>query len=338
MKYRKLGRTGLMVSCIGFGGIPLAGLNEEEASRVLNTTLDAGINFIDTARGYRQSEALIGKSISKRRSEFILATKTKARNKQKIMEELETSLSFLKTEKIDLYQIHYVNKDDELSGVLSKGGALDVLKSIREKGTINYIGITGHDAGVLLKAAKTGEFDTVQGAFSYIEKDQKIIDLINYCAENDIGFIVQKPLAGGAITSARAALKWILNHPVSTIIPGMLSVNQVIENAKVGDLEIKLTDDEVEELDKTVRNLDKYFCRRCYYCHDSCPEGIRIGVVLEFFGKARIPENLSLMRQWYKGMEVNASRCTACGLCLKECPYELPIIDMLREAHELLSV
>ncbi|MGQ9617201.1 MAG: aldo/keto reductase [Spirochaetota bacterium] len=337
MKYRKLGRTGLNVSCIGFGGIPLAGLDEEDASRVLNATLDAGINFIDTARGYRQSETLIGKSISERRSEFILATKTKARDKQKILEELETSLSCLRTERIDLYQIHYVNKVDELSGVLSKRGALEVLKSIREKGTIRYIGITGHDARVLLKAAQTGEFDTVQGAFSYIENDQKIIDLINYCAENDIGFIVQKPLAGGAITSTRAGLKWILNYPVSTVIPGMLSTNQVMENAEVGDMDLKFTDGEKMELDTIARNLDRYFCRRCYYCHDSCPEGIRIGVVLEFFGKAKIPENLSLMQKWYNGMEVNASRCTACGLCLQECPYELPIIDMLREAHELLK-
>lgn len=337
MKYRKLGRTGLNVSYIGFGGIPLAGLDEEDASRVLNATLDAGINFIDTARGYRQSETLIGKSISNRRSEFILATKTKARDKQKILEELETSLSCLRTERIDLYQIHYVNKVDELSGVLSKGGALEVLKSIREKGTIRYIGITGHDARVLLKAAQTGEFDTVQGAFSYIEKNQKIIDLINYCAENDIGFIVQKPLAGGAITSVRAGLKWILNYPVSTVIPGMLSTNQVMENAEVGDMDLKLTDGEKMELDTIARNLDRYFCRRCYYCHDSCPEGIRIGVVLEFFGKAKISENLSLMQKWYNGMEVNASRCTACGLCLQECPYELPIIDMLREAHELLK-
>ncbi|MBA7692779.1 hypothetical protein ES703_101347 [subsurface metagenome] len=142
------------------------------------------------------------------------------------MEELETSLGNLKTETIDLYQIHYVNTDSELEDILSDQGALKVLKKIREKGIIEFIGITGHNPAVLLDAAKTGEFDTVQGAFSYIEKPQGAIDLISYCSSNDIGFIDQKPLAGGALIHAASALKWILQHPVSTVIPGMVSKEQ----------------------------------------------------------------------------------------------------------------
>ena len=180
MKYRKLGRTDLKVSCIGFGALPLPGLNEEEARVVVNTALNRGVNFIDTARGYRESEELLGKAVAERRDEFYLATKTKARREKQIMEELETSLGHLKTETIDLYQIHYVNTGSELEDILSDQGALKVLKKIREKGVIKFIGITGHIPAVLLDAAKTGEFDTVQGAFSYIEKPQGAIDLISY--------------------------------------------------------------------------------------------------------------------------------------------------------------
>lgn len=337
MKYRKLGRTDLKVSCIGFGALPLPGLNEEEARVVVNTALDRGVNFIDTARGYRESEELLGKAVAERRDEFYLATKTKTRREKQIMEELETSLGHLKTETIDLYQIHFVNTGNELEDILSDQGALKVLKKIREKGIIEFIGITGHNPAVLLDAAKTGEFDTVQGAFSYIEKPQGAIDLISYCSSNDIGFIDQKPLAGGALIHAASALKWILQHPVSTVIPGMVSKEQVMENTGIADGEYTLSEREKEELDDVVKGLDKDFCRRCYYCHPACPEKIRIGVILEFAGKARFPENHDVLSRWYGGFEINALNCTECGLCLAECPYELTIIDMLKKAHAILQ-
>ena len=334
---RRLGRTGLEVSCVGIGCLPLPGLNEQEASAVLNESLDLGVDFIDTARGYRESEALIGAAVSNRRREYCLATKTRARSEEPIMEELHTSLNNLRTESIDLYQIHYVNTHDELSAVLKKGGPLDVFKKLRNEGIIRFIGITGHSAPVMLEAAKTEEFDTVQAAFSYIEKGQDIFDLIHYCNDHDIGFIDQKPLAGGALTSAPAALKWILQYPVSVVIPGMVTVDQVRENIRISGEDFSLSDDEKRALERITSELDKNFCRRCYYCHPACPENIRIGVVLEFYGKARYPENLELSRRCYAGMEKTAADCTECGNCLSECPYELPIIDMLKEAHALLA-
>jgi predicted aldo/keto reductase-like oxidoreductase len=336
MLYRKLGRTKLMVSCIGFGGLPLAGLDEEGADSVLHTALDCGINFIDTARGYRASESLIGQAISGRRKEYYIATKTKARDENSIMQELEKSLENLKTDTLDLYQVHYVNTLDELKHVLARHGALSVLQKLRREGVIRFIGITAHDARVLLDAAQTGMFDSVQGAFSYVERTRQMLDLIRYCEESSIGFIVQKPLAGGAIEKAGAGLKWILRHPVSTVIPGMISMKQVLENTGVADGDLTLTADEREELDAIAGRLDNYFCRRCYYCHPVCPENIRIGVILEFYGKAQYPENLALLRQWYGGFSINAHNCTECGLCLQECPYGLPIIDMLKASHALL--
>jgi len=337
MQYRKLGRTDLFISCIGFGGIPLAILKKEQATAVLNSALDLGINFIDTARGYRESEELIGKAVSKRRGDYYLATKSSARKEGSIMEELNTSLKNLRTDMIDLYQIHYVNREDELSNVLKKGGALDVFKKLREEGIIKFIGITGHNCAVLFDAVRTGEFDTIQGAFSYIEKEQRVIDLIHYCSSNNIGFIAQKPLAGGAIICAASGLKWILQYPVSTVIPGVVSVSQVQQNTAVADESYSLSEEEMNELDELVRQLAKNFCRRCYYCHSVCPERIRIGAILEFYGKAKFPENLALSRRWYRGLKINSLNCTGCGLCEPECPYELPIVDMLKEAHELLK-
>ncbi|MBN2324190.1 MAG: aldo/keto reductase [Spirochaetes bacterium] len=337
MEYRTLGRTGIRTSCIGFGGIPLTGLNGEEALGVLTAALSSGINFIDTARGYKESEELIGRSIADRRDEYCLATKTKVRGKDSILTEFETSVAKLKTDVIDLYQIHYVNTKEDLQGVLAPGGALSVFRRLQREGTVRYVGITGHNPAVLKAAAETGEFDTVQGAFSYIEKGEEVIRLIRYCKENGIGFIAQKPLAGGALLPAEAALRFILGHPVSVVIPGMLSVEQVEENSRAGDGRVTLTAREEEALEAVASGLGSRFCRRCYYCQPACPQNIRVGVILEFLGKAERPENLSLMRRWYAGMPIKASECTECGLCLPECPYELPIVEMLKEAHELLG-
>jgi predicted aldo/keto reductase-like oxidoreductase len=337
MEYRTLGRTGINTSCIGFGGIPLTGLNGDEAFRVLTAVLDRGINFIDTARGYKESEELIGNSIADRRDEYCLATKTKVRDEDSILKEFEISTAKLKTDFIDLYQIHYVNTKEDLSGVMAPAGALSVIRRLQREGGVRYIGITGHSPAILRKAAETGEFDSVQGAFSYIEKGDEVLRLIRYCKENDIGFIAQKPLAGGSLLPAQAALRFILGYPVSVVIPGMLSVEQVEENSHAGDGRFTLTAQEERALEAVTVGLGSRFCRRCYYCQPACPQNIRIGVILEFLGKARRPENLALMRRWYAGMAINASECTECGLCLAECPYELPIVDMLKEAHELLG-
>jgi predicted aldo/keto reductase-like oxidoreductase len=337
MEYRSLGRTGINTSCIGFGGIPLTGLNGDEAFRVLTAVLDRGINFIDTARGYKESEELIGNSIADRRDEYCLATKTKVRDEDSILKEFEISTAKLKTDVIDLYQIHYVNTKEDLSGVMAPAGALSVIRRLQREGGVRYIGITGHSPAILRKAAETGEFDSVQGAFSYIEKGDEVLRLIRYCKENDIGFIAQKPLAGGSLLPAQAALRFILGYPVSVVIPGMLSVEQVEENSHAGDGRFTLTAQEERALEAVTVGLGSRFCRRCYYCQPACPQNIRIGVILEFLGKARRPENLALMRRWYAGMAINASECTECGLCLAECPYELPIVDMLKEAHELLG-
>jgi predicted aldo/keto reductase-like oxidoreductase len=337
MQQRRLGRTGKMVSCIGFGGIPIRGLHREEASRVLNAVLDSGMNFIDTARSYGESEKLIGESISERRGEYFLATKTRGKDETEILRQFEKSIDCLRTDTIDLYQLHYINTLEELTLIMKNGAAFDVIKRLQAEGMVRYIGITGHDSEVLLEAAKTGAFDTVQGAFSFVEKDKKVIDLIRYCEQNDIGFIVQKPLAGGAITCAAAGLKWILRHSVSVAIPGMLSVAQVVENANAGEGGFELTGEERGELEAVASRLTDNYCRRCNYCHQVCPERIRIGVILEFYGKAKLPENFALMQRLYNGLEVHASDCTECGLCLSECPYQLPIVNMLREAHALLK-
>jgi predicted aldo/keto reductase-like oxidoreductase len=99
----------------------------------------------------------------------------------------------------------------------------------------------------------------------------------------------------------------------------------------------ELTDAEHNDLETIAARLTDNYCRRCSYCHPVCPENIRIGVILEFYGKAMLPETFALMQRLYTGLEVHATECTECGHCLPECPYNLPIVDMLKEAHELFK-
>jgi hypothetical protein len=117
----------------------------------------------------------------------------------------------------------------------------------------------------------------------------------------------------------------------------MVTPAQVAANTEAADGPYTISEEERSALDAIAASLEGKFCRRCYYCHPACPENIRIGVILEFYEKAKIPENRALSQRWYRGYAINASNCTGCGSCLPECPYGLPIVDMLKEAHETLG-
>ena len=169
MEKRRLGRTGMEVTCIGFGALPMQRCTMEEAGEVLHKALDSGINFIDTARAYTDSEEKIGRHISSRRSEYYLATKSLKRTKEGMAKDIDLSLRLLKTDYIDLYQIHNVKKREEYEQAMGPGGALEALKEAQQAGKIRFIGITGHDYDLLVEGIKTNEFATVQAPFNAVE-------------------------------------------------------------------------------------------------------------------------------------------------------------------------
>ncbi len=335
MEVRKLGKTGLEVSVIGFGGIPIQRVSFEEAAVLVNKALDLGINFFDTARGYTDSEAKMGAVLRKRRSEAVIATKSMARTKEEMAADIRKSLETLGVDFIDLYQVHNVRDHSTFERVLAPDGAFAALQEAKREGLVKHIGITGHVKSVLLEALKIREFETVQFPFNAVENEgvQKLLQLAEM---NGVGTIIMKPLAGGALKNSDLALRYLLEYPVSTVIPGMDSVDQVERNVAVGDNPLPLSPSERELLMKEAGQLGKTFCRRCEYCQP-CPQGINIPMVLLLDGYYLRYDLKEWARERYRSLEVKVEACADCGECEEKCPYNLPIRQMLRDAASRLT-
>jgi predicted aldo/keto reductase-like oxidoreductase len=336
MEKRRLGKTNLEVSVIGFGGIPIQRVDEDLAIKLLKESYSKGINFIDTARGYNQSEELIGTAVEKiGRENFIIATKSMKRDYIGMKEDVEISLKNLKTDYIDLYQFHNVRSMEELSTIISDNGALKALKEAKEKGLIKEIGITGHTPEILDKALDLGEFSTVQCPYNPVERQAE--DLFKKANDMGIGVIVMKPLAGGAITKGELSLRFIVDNPnVNVAIPGMESIEQINENSFVGIDMRKLRKEEEEELFEEANSLGAEFCRRCGYCLP-CPQGIDIPVQFLMEGYYTRYNLKDWAQERYDAMENRATNCVECGQCEPRCPYNLPIRKMLKNVVEKLG-
>ena len=219
MEYITLGKTGLKISRLGFGGIPIQRVDAETTKALVQKMVEKGINYIDTARGYTVSEEYLGEALEGCRDKFILATISMARTKEAMAADIETSLKNLKTDYIDLYQVHNPNLE-QLKQVLAPGGALEALMEAKEAGKIGHIGLTGHLIELFEKAVEMDWVETFMFPYNIVERQGE--ELMRKCTEKNIGFIVMKPLAGGAIEDANLALRFICANPdVSVVIPGM---------------------------------------------------------------------------------------------------------------------
>lgn len=332
MKYRRLGRTEFMVSEIGFGGIPLQKVDPETARQLLARAQELGMNFLDTARGYGTSEERFGYALQGRREHWIVASKSPARTREGLLADIEKSRAALGVDVIDLYQLHMVHRWPEYEQVMAPDGALEGLKEARDAGRVKKIGITSHKVEILVEAVKTGEFDTVQIPYNYIEREPEK-ELLALAKAYDVGVIGMKPLAGGAITHPAASLRFILQSDVVPI-PGMGSLAEVEENAFAGD---KLFSEEDRlDLEKDAETLGNTFCRRCEYCMP-CPQGITIPYIFLFdryLTRYNLPE---WAKERYAATPVKVDACIQCGACEKKCPYDLPIRKMLQEAKARLE-
>ena len=335
MQYRTLGRSGLKVSVIGFGGLPIQRVSFDEARDIVNKALDLGMNFFDTARGYTDSESKLGQVLAIRRSEAVIATKSMSRTKEAMAEDIQISLQQMGVDYIDLYQFHNVKTKEELDQIFSPGGALEALLEAKKEGIVKHIGITSHIPDVLKDAVKAAEIETIQFPFNAVEAANGE-ELLALAESANTGVIVMKPLAGGAITQADLALRFILDYPVSSIIPGMDSVEQVAANAEIGESGRPLTDEELSALKKETDQLGTTFCRRCEYCQP-CPQNINIPLVFLLESYYTRYNMKDWAKERYKGMAVGADQCVECGLCEEKCPYSLPIREMLKDACSKLA-
>ncbi len=331
MEYRILGKTGLKISHLGFGGIPIQKIDAEGTKALMHRLKAEGVNYIDTARGYTVSESYLGEALEGMRQDFILATKSMARDKAGMAKDIDISLTNLRTDYIDLYQVHNPTPA-QLDQVLAPGGALEALLEAKAAGKIGHIGITAHDLTVFERALELDWVETIMFPYNIVEVQAEA--LIAKCREKNIGFIDMKPLAGGAIEDATLALRFICANDAMTVtIPGMADIAEIDENVAACADVSPLTEAEKAAMAKVVKELGTNFCRRCNYCQP-CTAGINISGVFLFEGYL----SRYGLGEWAKGryatLPVKASACVDCGICETRCPYGLPIREMLKKAAE----
>jgi len=329
----RLGKTNMMVSKLGFGGIPIQRVSEDEAVAVVKRCLELGINFIDTANAYTNSEERIAKAISGRREGLILATKSGSRKREGVERHLKRSLSQLGVESIDLYQFHGVNDFDAYGKVLDPNGPMAVVQEAKRAGLVKHIGITSHSMDVAKEAVKSDRFETIMFPFNFITCEPAE-ELLPLARDHDVGFIVMKPLAGGMLQNATIAFKYLLQFPDVVSIPGIERVHEIEEIIQVLEGPWQMTEAEQSEMQRLREELGTRFCRRCDYCQP-CPEGIPISLVMtaNSFVKRLPPE--TLFSGWIADGLAKGADCTKCGDCEERCPYGLPIREMVEENANL---
>ena len=329
MEYRQLGKTGLNISRVGFGGIPIQRIDIPKTKLLMQEMLKKGVNYIDTARGYTVSEGYLGEALEGIRQHFILATKSMSRDKAGMEKDIETSLSNLRTNFIELYQIHNP-KLEELETVLAPNGAMEALREAKQSGKIGHIGLTAHSLAVFEKALELDEIETIMFPYNIVENQGE--ELIRRCKEKQVGFICMKPLAGGAIEDASLAIRYILqNDAVTVVIPGMAELSELEQNVQAANDRSPLNETERAAIQQIRSELGQNFCRRCNYCAP-CTVGINIPSVFLFEGYLQRYGLQEWAKERYATLSVKASACVECGACETRCPYELPIRKMLKQA------
>jgi len=333
MKYRRFGRIGKEVSALGFGAMNLPGVPYEQAEAALNFALDHGINYVDTAAAYRNSEEIIGNAISHRRKDFFLATKTGQRTYDGAKEEIERSLTRMKTDTLDLLQLHYVNYPQEYQQLMGEGGAYQAALEAKQEGKVRHIGITGHRPELLSRWVRSGSFEQV---LFHLNLGQPFAqtDLIPALQELDLGRVAMKPLSGGFIPAVEKALRYPYSQDVHVTISGMVSIEEVRMN--LAAFEVDVGDQERLELEALAAELGQHHCRRCNYC--SCPIDIPIPDVMI---SSRFKEVFGLLPKGQGFFQKHREKLISCAdhepcrekpLCEEKCPYHLPMASVIRQS------
>lgn len=326
MERIRLGRTGLMVSRSGFGCLPIQRIGFEESAGILRRAYEGGINFFDTARMYSDSEEKIGNALSGVRDKIILATKSHAKDAETLAEHLETSLRKLKTDYIDIYQLH---NPAELPEPGDSSGLYSGLLEAKRKGLIRHIGITNHSLPNAIKAAESGLYDTVQFPLNSLSSEEDL-ELLEVCRKHDVGVIAMKAMSGGLITKPSATFAFLRQYGNLVPIWGIQRMSELEEFLYMEKNPPALDGSMWETIRRDREELCGNFCRGCGYCMP-CPAGIDIPL------QARI--SLMMKRSPYEDFMKESFRekmdlidgCLNCGRCRERCPYKLDTPRLLKE-------
>jgi predicted aldo/keto reductase-like oxidoreductase len=356
MPMRTLGRTGLRVSEIGFGGFPI------DDPDVILYALDRGINYVDTSNCYRggRSEVVVGKALKGRRDRFVVTTKWCPHHvrekpvKRAFLAQLDASLMRLQTDHVDIILNHEVGKNSDDAGVdrLKNPEMFEAFETAKQAGKVRFLGASGHDSdlmSVVDHAIKAGPFDVLLCRYSFLDYPEQQT-LIERAHAAGVGVIAMKTLAGakGAdldrfrdrhVTFKQAALKWVLsNDKVSNLIISIGGTRQVDEYVAAAGRPLTAEDRSI--LEEYAAEFSTQVCRYSGACLPACPEGVKIADILRF------SMYFHEYGQEQRGVEsyarlVEAERAAHClhcaGYCEQACAYDLPIKSLMVRADGALA-
>jgi hypothetical protein len=340
--YRTLGRTGLKVTTVSFGAM----LTPEH--EVMEAAFDMGINYVDTARRYMggRNEEIVGRALKGRRNKVYLATKTisSSSSKKDIFSDVETSLSKLKTDYIDVIQLHNLSSHERAFNTETR----EALLELRKQGKVRFFGVTTHtnQADILNALADdpTKFFDVVLVGYNF-KSGPDIKQAIARAAQSGIGIVAMKTQAGGYKTDAlgpisphQAALKWALQDTnVACAIPGMQNMSMFQEDVDVMGMKMSLADTRV--LERYAEAINPYYCHLCAECEPTCPNKVAISTINRSLMYLEGYSNPELARVTYQGIPMSrtASQCANCTKCVVQCANGLNIAEKMRRARTYLA-
>ena len=372
MQYRTLGKTGYVVSQLGFGAmrLPMTGegpdaqVNRDLAIPMIHRAFAAGVNYIDTAVGYcnSDSESVVGEALEGWRDKVILSTKNHyfGTDEKEWWKLLEQSLTRLRVDTIDIYNHHGVNKNSFHEHVLPVMSSW--MRKAKDQGVIKHICCSFHDNNdALLDIVENGYPDVITLQYNLL--DRQLESGIARAHEKNIGIVVMGPVAGGRLGAPNEvleaflpdvrrvpelALRFVLANPgVTMALSGMSTMAQVEENLAVGSDAVALNQGDKKAIDEHLERLKKMadlYCTGCGYCMP-CPAGVNISDVFENYNRGRVYGLWDHARKAYARMigtppehgGLAADVCTECGECKPKCPQHLDIPDQLKQAHAALT-
>lgn len=325
-----LGSTGITVPQNGFGALPIQRVPEETAIRILRKAYDGGMRFFDTARAYTDSEEKMGKAFAGMREKIFISTKTTAKTPEEFWEQLNISLNNLQTDYIDIYQLHLA-KQCYRPG--DGTGLYECMLEAKEQGKIRHIGITSHLLHVANEIVDSGLYETLQFPLSYLSSEEDEA-LVRRCEEKNMGFLMMKALAGGLIRNSEAAMVYALKFNNAVPLWGVQREEELDEWLAFMDNEPSLTDEVKQFIEKEREEMAGSFCRGCGYCLSACPMNIEINNCARIMLLLRrMPPEPWLSEATQEKMKV-AESCIECRACEAQCPYSLPIPDLLKKNCE----
>lgn len=327
----RLGKTEIITNRNGFGALPIQRISFEEADALIMKAYENGITFFDTARFYTDSEEKLGRSISARglRDKVFIASKTMCKTTEEFWQQLNQTLTNLKTDYLDLYQFHnpeFCPKPEDGTGLY------EAMLTARQQGKIRHIGITNHRLAVAHEAIDSGLYETLQFPFCYLASKEDAA-LVEKCLQADMGFIAMKAMSGGLITRADAAYAFISQYDNVLPIWGVQRMEELQQFLDCDKNPPVMDENTKAFIAEERRQLAGEFCRGCGYCMP-CPVGIKINDCARMSLMIRRAPTSVYMDEAHQAEMEQITQCLHCGKCASKCPYGLNTPALLEKNLE----